>query len=147
MTGIIYLHIMWSPSSLKMSIESHNLLKYICFLKMASKFPVKFSYWPCNVIETLATTFVALLCRFLAIYDTWTPLLFASNSNYPYYKVFWLMPWYCKNFKVWNVSMLKNWGPIWRQNLPNALRRTFKHILLLFVDNLVLTSNNDKDLT
>ena len=49
MTGTIYIHIMWSPSSLKMSIESHNLLKCICFLKMASTLLVKLSYWPHNV--------------------------------------------------------------------------------------------------
>ena len=40
----LYIHIMWSPSSLKMSIESRNLFKCICFLKMASTLPVKLSY-------------------------------------------------------------------------------------------------------
>ena len=49
MMGIIYIHIMSFASSLKMSIEPHNLLKCICFLKITSTLRVKLSYWPHNV--------------------------------------------------------------------------------------------------
>mgnify|MGYP007132944468 CR=1 FL=1 len=48
-TVYIHLHLILHLPSLKMSIESHNLLKCICFLKIASRPPVKLSYWPHNV--------------------------------------------------------------------------------------------------
>ena len=141
MTGTVYIQIMWSPSSLKMSIEVHILLKCICFLKMASTLPVKLSYWPRNVwTSNNQNSHVRLLLLQQMIWTHMSPICHKNNEYVIENQTNDDQKWIRYQREKWNKETAN-------QPRVKGVRQTWSTLGVPYHQVLPWMSNNERELS